>query len=270
MQQPLVSILIPNYKTLDLTKMCLRLLRKYTDQSKIQVIVVDNDSQDESTEYLRSLTWIKLIERPKQEGDSSFISASRAYDLALEQVATPYVLIMHTDTFVKQNGWLEYLIAKIEKSPNIGGVGSWKLELKPLLSRWAKNLEYKVQSFYYDLIGKEDHALVGKGKNEYYLRSHCAMYRTDLIKKYSLKFAGGDGITGKAVHKSLVANGHKMVFLRPEEFALYVEHVNHATLILNPEMGTSKKNLTKGLRRVENKLREFNADQILQDTSLDA
>lgn len=47
-----VTILIPNYKTPDITKICLRLIRKHTDFSKVEVIVVDNHSNDASLAYL--------------------------------------------------------------------------------------------------------------------------------------------------------------------------------------------------------------------------
>ena len=43
-----VTVLVPNYKTLQITKLCLRLLRKHSDPENIRVIVIDNGSQDES------------------------------------------------------------------------------------------------------------------------------------------------------------------------------------------------------------------------------
>ena len=55
-----VSIIIPNYKTPFLTKLCLRSLRKYTDCSKIKVIAIDNKSDDESVEYLLRKNGINL------------------------------------------------------------------------------------------------------------------------------------------------------------------------------------------------------------------
>ena len=48
-----VTIIVPNYKTYELTKVCLRLLRKNTDLNHADVIVVDNNSNDESSKYLK-------------------------------------------------------------------------------------------------------------------------------------------------------------------------------------------------------------------------
>ena len=45
------AICIVNYKTLDFTRLCLRSIRKFTN-FPYEVIVVDNDSQDESLEGL--------------------------------------------------------------------------------------------------------------------------------------------------------------------------------------------------------------------------
>ena len=56
------TICIINYKTELLTKLCLRSIRKFT-RTPYQVIVVDNNSCDESLTYLRQVKWIHLIER---------------------------------------------------------------------------------------------------------------------------------------------------------------------------------------------------------------
>jgi len=57
------SIALVNYKSLELTKKCLQLLQDVVQEKSISVYVVDNDSRDSSSEYLRTLSWINLIER---------------------------------------------------------------------------------------------------------------------------------------------------------------------------------------------------------------
>jgi GT2 family glycosyltransferase len=269
MSQPLVTILVPHYKTLDLTKLCLRLLRKYTDSGKAQVMVIDNDSQDDSLPYLRSLSWITLIERQAVSGETPVMAHSRALDLALEQVTTPYVLSIHTDTLVKRSDWLEFLLSEIKKRPTIAGVGSWKLEEKPLYKRLIKQIERYAQLGYYQLIGRKQHAIQGVGDNYYYLRSHCALYRMDLLKKFGLSFSAGDKVAGKTMHKSLVDAGYEMIFLPSETLIRYLDHVNHATVVLNPHLSSRQKSVDKGLRRIEKSLARLGAETILQDASLD-
>lgn len=270
MTQPKISILIPNYRTPDLTRLCLRLLRKYTNFELAKVLVVDNDSRDESLEYLKTIPWIQLVERPKIPGESVNLNHARGLDLLMEQVDTPYVLSIHTDTIIKRPDWIEFLINEIEKDPNIGGVGSWKLEMKPWYRRLSKKIEYYIQSAYYSLIGKTDHCLAGKGDNFLYIRSHCALFRTDLMRQYQVQFQDGDGNSCKAIHKVLSDNGHKIIFLDSQVLGKYMEHWNHATMILNPELGRGKKNKKRGLVKLEKALNSVQARSIIQDASMDA
>jgi GT2 family glycosyltransferase len=251
MTQPTVTILIPNYRTPELTKHCLELLQKYTTPGLFRAVVIDNNSEDASTTYLRQVPWIDLIERKAEAPETPPQSHSRALDLGLSTVNTPYVLSIHTDTLVKHPQWLEFLISEIEKNENIAGVGSWKLDTKPLHKRLLKNLERKVQLIYYKIINKQNHAVEGVGKNYFYLRSHCALYRTDLLRKYNLKFDDNNECAGKVMHKKLVDAGYDMVFLKSEILSKYLDHINHATMILNPELGARAKTVRRGVKKIQ-------------------
>lgn len=269
MTTPEVTILIPNFKTLELTKLCLRLIRKHTDLNLAKVIVIDNDSRDDSVAYLRTLKWIELIEREQIPGESPALSHSRALDLALERITTPYVLSIHTDTLVRNRDWLPFLLEQIQQTPNIAGVGSWKLEAKSQWKNLLKNMERTFQRMLYKITKKKNHALEGLDHNHFYLRSHCALYRTDLLKKYAIQFSDGEEVAGKAMHRKLVANGHDMMFLPSRILLKYMDHINHATTVLNPELSRNQKSITKGLRRIQKSLDGFRASEILQDHSLD-
>ena len=267
--QPEVTVLIPNYKTPIITKLCLRLLRKYTDKHLIKVIVIDNASADDSLRYLQSLDWISLIERPKAMDDTPAASHARALDLALSQVSTPYVLSIHTDTFVKHPDWLQRLLREIKQKSSVAGVGSWKLESKFWFKRCAKAIEYVGQTVYYRLINKTDHALVGQANNYYYLRSHLALYRMDLIRQHGLTFFDGHEPAGKVMYKKLVDLGYNMTFLSSKQLRPYVEHLNHATMVLNPELGGRKKTVVRGHRRIKRIMNAMQAHEVLADDNLD-
>jgi hypothetical protein len=264
-----VTILIPHYKTLELSKLCLRLIRKYTDLSKAKVIVIDNDSQDASLDYLRSLSWIELIERKTVRDEGSISAHARALDLGLAHTTTPYVLSIHTDTLIKHPQWLDFLLTQINKSTGIAGVGSWKLEAKPWWREAVKKLERRAQLVYYYLIRHAKHGIEGMGKNYYYLRSHCAMYRTDLLKALNLSFSGSDMVAGKDMHKRLVEAGYRMIFLPSDILINYLDHINHATTVINPELSYRQKSAKKGLRRMEKSLAQMNVKEVLMDVSLD-
>jgi GT2 family glycosyltransferase len=169
------TICVVNYKTLDLTRLCMRSIRKFT-RYPYQVIVVDNDSQDASLEYLRGLHWIRLIERrvnaEKQVGGYAHAAA---LDLGLEKCNTEFFVSMHSDTIVLKDDWLDNLIGYFGEDENIACVGSDKIEMIPkwrILLKKATDL----RTFKRKLFREPDWA----GKFRYYNRTVCCLYRADV------------------------------------------------------------------------------------------
>lgn len=259
-----VSILIPNFRTPILTKLCLRSLRKYTDTSRCKVLVIDNGSGDgeESLEYLRSLKWITLLENHPDPNLPPAVIHSLSMDKLLHAAETEFILSMHTDTIIKHSGWLNYLLEHIQK-PGIAGVGSWKLEKQSLLKKTGKRLEdlfrERVRNFFTN---------TKKRIEEKYLRSHCALYRRELVIEYTKGFYDGME-TGHSIHNMLHRNGFGMLFLPESELGKYMVHINHATMILNPEIAGKKTSRPQARKKIAGFLGRDCWDNILMDTSLD-
>ena len=250
---PLLTVIVPNRKTPELTKICFRLLRKHTDFDKVRIIAVDNDSGDDSLAYLRSLPWITLIERQVPPGESGPAMHAGALDEALARVETPFVMIIHTDTFVLRDDWADHLLSRFD-ADDVAGVGSWKLEKpRPLFIRAAHRLE----EMFRRLVGRKT------GDEVRYLRSHCAVYRTELLRKYTKGFLDGES-AGKAAHLKLAAAGFKMIFLPSDELGQYICHLNHATMILNPAPGDRKTGRAGARDRIDGKMSLF-ADILAAD-----
>ena len=268
-QQPIVTVLIPNYRTPQITRICLRLLRLHSDFRKIKVIVIDNGSNDESLSYLRSLSWIKLIERSPEPDDTNVLSHSRALDLALNEVETPYVLSIHTDTFIKKREWLEVLLKPMIDSPLVAGVGSWKLEHKNFISRVGRKIEEWFKKIIYYTLNFKTYEDQRFDENYHYLRSHCALYRMDVIRKLKTSFSDENQVAGLVMHRKMKEAGYEMVFLPSKKLSTFIDHLNHATLILNPDLGSKDKSIRKGRRKIQKKLRGIDADAILNNSNLD-
>lgn len=252
-----VSIIVPNYKTCELTKLCLRSLCKYTDRSRIKVIAVDNDSCDASLEYLRSLKWITLIER-QPKGESGPEMHAKALDEAMKSVDTAFVLVIHTDTIVTDPAWLDFLLNKIKSEPNIAAVGSWKLEYVPPVKIFFKKLE----TFFRKLLGKK---ILDR---THYFRSHCALYKTGLLKE-TRGFADGES-AGISAFNILREKGWKLPFIQSEELCRYMTHLNHATMILNPNNSAGSKTSKPSMRKkLHTKMKNLHFEKILADDSLD-
>lgn len=253
-----VSILIPHYKTLKMTKLCLELIKKNTDLSNVDIIIIDNGSNDDSSEYLRGLEWVILITREKVEGEPGALAHSRALDLALASVATPYFLSIHTDTFMISSKWLDFLLTQIKRDENIAGVGSWKLEHSLLHQQLFRKIErFFRMNIWYPIIGKRAKNADGVGDNYYYLRSHCALYKTEAVRKYTDGFSDGAQVAGKVMHKKLVSQGLEMIFIDSNVLSKYIRHLNHATVILNPELHRNGVEKPRQIRRITKELREI-------------
>ncbi|MDH3689880.1 MAG: glycosyltransferase [Gammaproteobacteria bacterium] len=250
-----VSILVPNYRTLELTTLCLDLLKRHTNSSFARVIVVDNDSKDDSLEYLKSLDWITLVERKSDESLPAHVSHAQALDLAFEQVDTEFVLSIHSDTLVLRNDWLPYLLSYM-KTERIAGVGSWKLEYEPPHRRLLKSIKKGIRTTKYQLTGKENRPIEGSKLNPFYLRSHCAMFRTDLIRSHGLGFSDNNENACKVISLELEKAGYELAYIDRTELIKYLEHVDHATMFLNPDEflksgEINKRHIKRGRKRLD-------------------
>lgn len=119
-----ITVLIPQRKTKDLIQLCLEsLLQFYPD---IPVLIVDGDSQDDSTLYCRykalTIPNVELWERPHLNA-GKHTSHGVTLDEALKgHIKTKYVLIMDSDTIVERGGWIEEMLneCKAKKMYAIG------------------------------------------------------------------------------------------------------------------------------------------------------
>jgi glycosyltransferase involved in cell wall biosynthesis len=262
------TICVVNYKTLDFTRLCLRSIRKFTGYP-YEVLVVDNDSRDESTEYLRGLGWIRLIERragPDEPG-GGFAHAA-ALDLGLENCNTEFFVSLHSDTFICQKNWLTDLIGYFEGDENVGCVGSGKIELIPAWRIMLKKAT-DLRSFKRKILREPDPV----GKYRYYNRTICCIYRTQILKHRKLSFLMGRdrGLTGgKKLYFELIDHDYKTVELPSAVMGRYVIHLAHATQVVNPhEFILRKRTIRKCSRLVEKVMSSESVCSILADESLD-
>jgi GT2 family glycosyltransferase len=114
---PIVSIIIPVYNALPLTKACLNSLYENTGGINFEVIVVDNASQDGTFEWLdeeRNQHFnLKVFRMDKN------IGFGLAVNIGLQHSKGKFLVILNNDTLVAPN-WLDNLLSAIERDPSIG------------------------------------------------------------------------------------------------------------------------------------------------------
>ena len=262
------TICIPNYKTLDFTKLCLRSIRKFT-KYPYEVIVVDNDSRDESLEYLKGLKWIRLVEQQGGDELTGSYAEATALDLGLQACDSEFFIVMHSDTFIKKSNWLTDLIGYFGNDESVSCVGSGKIELTPkwrILLKKATDFKAFKRKI---LRGPE-----ARSKFRYHNRTICCIYRTDVLRRENLSFLMGkeEGLTsGQKLYFERVDQGYKTVELPPSIMGQYVIHLAHATQVVNPQEFALRKKAIKKCNRILDKVLSLEIIQdILKDESLDS
>jgi len=115
--QPDVSVVIVNYNTRDMLRDCLDSVFKETRQAKIEVIVVDNNSSDDSCAMLQErFPQVILIPNPINRGFAA------ANNQALRQAAGRYCLLLNPDTIIL-DGAIDKCLAFTDANPRVGAVG---------------------------------------------------------------------------------------------------------------------------------------------------
>jgi len=116
MADPSVSVILLNYNGEELLRQYLPAVLDL-DYSNFEVVVVDNDSDDGSIEFLSEHhPSVEVIE------NGANLGFSRGYNRGVEHTDTDYVWLLNTDVRVTP-GSLRTLVEYIESSPETGIVG---------------------------------------------------------------------------------------------------------------------------------------------------
>jgi len=111
-----LAISIVNHNTKDLLENCLNSVYQKTKKIKFEVMVVDNGSNDGSTEMIRrKFPQVKLIENNKNVG------FSKATNRGIEMSTSRYVLLLNSDTILLDS--LNEVLIYADNNPQVGAIG---------------------------------------------------------------------------------------------------------------------------------------------------
>ena len=119
-KEPLVSIIVLNRNGLSNLKILFNDFFKKADYSNIELIFIDNNSSDNSLDYIKSLDLdfpIKIIE------NSENLSISKANNIGVENANGEFVLLLNND-IEPSFAWLSEMVGTILKDDNIAAVGA--------------------------------------------------------------------------------------------------------------------------------------------------
>jgi GT2 family glycosyltransferase len=120
MATPQVSILIPVFNQLALTRNCLKAIQDNSPHDSIEVIVIDNGSTDGTSEFLarwRGPFPLQVICNHENRG------FARANNQGAQIARGDYLVLLNNDT-VPQPNWLPPLLEIFRDHDDVGAVGS--------------------------------------------------------------------------------------------------------------------------------------------------
>lgn len=115
--QPRVSIVIPAHGKSPLTAACLSSIAAAGSAVPYEVIVVDDDSPDDTAEMLRRVKNVKVVRNRENLG------FTRACNAGIAAGSGEYTVLLNNDTEVNP-GWLEALVATADNDSTVGVVGA--------------------------------------------------------------------------------------------------------------------------------------------------
>ncbi|MBN2467568.1 MAG: glycosyltransferase family 2 protein [Deltaproteobacteria bacterium] len=266
-----VTIAIPHFQTLELITVCLRSIRKVTPPP-YEVLVIDNGSRDDSLDYLRSVKWIKLIERNGVSIRTGSWAHGSALDIGLAQTDTEFFLALHSDVFVKHPDWLKRLVMPFQNQARLACAGSGKLEEISSAYRVMKKLGDFRGMLRFVKAHVSPTGVRHVDNPPEYIRTICALYRTAILKRERLSFlpvAEREFTSGQALYYELVGKGYFTLYFSPGELRKMIDHLNHGTMVLNPSLGARSRTIASGMRRLRKKFNDAAIKSILEDSSLD-
>lgn len=114
---PLVSIVIPVYNNIEYTHRCLKSIQASVPQQGFEIIVVDDQSQDQTASVLSSIEGIRVI---TNESNMGFI---KSCNKGAREARGKFLLFLNNDTQVLP-GWLDELVETFKRNPDAGLVGA--------------------------------------------------------------------------------------------------------------------------------------------------
>ncbi len=112
-----ISIVIISWKMRDLLERCLKTIYNFTSDVSFEVIVIDNNSQDGTSEMVEKLfPQIKLIKNSENRG------VAPARNQGIKETKGKYILILDADMELIDNS-IKHLYDFMEKNPDAGIVG---------------------------------------------------------------------------------------------------------------------------------------------------
>lgn len=182
-----LSIIILSYNTKDLTLQCIKSIaqryQKELEEKRIEIIVVDNNSTDDSVSAISGLLLknhsVKLILNKENYG------FAKGCNIGSKAAFGKYLLFLNSDTQVLDEGFLS-MVEFLEKNPNVAILGG-KLENDDGSIQKSCGKFYNLFNLAIMLLGLERLGFLRSSPNKIqkvdWVSGACMMVKSDIFKK---------------------------------------------------------------------------------------
>ncbi|MDP4173537.1 MAG: glycosyltransferase [Bacteroidota bacterium] len=179
-EEPVTSIIILTFNGLEYNKECIESIQKHT-KSKYELIIVDNNSNDGTVNYLKDL------EKSNRNISLILNNENLGFPIAVNQGIIrskgEYILILNNDTIVTE-GWLDRIIDVAKKDDSIGLVGP--------ISNFVSGVQLDKEASYKNVIEMNEYARKVKEINQgQILQFPRIAFLCTLIKRQVIEKIGG-------------------------------------------------------------------------------
>lgn len=254
---PILSIIIPQYKTLELIRLCIRAIKHFSVLSP-EIIVIDNKSGDASSDYLRQVKNITLIENKRKCSGAD--AHKLALDLGIKKAHGQWILFFHSDSIVLKKGWDKDLIDLTEKYPGTIGATTIYRDINSFAPWYTKLLRYfkERSSFFTYTFNETDKKIM----------SYCFLIERQFLLKTKYKFYGSHGDVGDSLYQLHIKNKKLFILLGRKILNRFIWHTSNATSLAAGLM-SDEKSKQKFLKKKNQLLSSDIISSLLQNKTLD-
>lgn len=254
---PKISIIIPQYKTLEVTRLCLRALKKFS-KLNLEIIVVDNNSQDESLSYLKQNKSIRLIEnRNASVGGQGH---KQALDIGIKAATGEWVLLFHSDTIVLKHGWDVTLLSLLDRYPNAVGASSTIREINRFLVWYKKPFRYikEWRSYYkFKLEPTPDKIM-----------SYCFLLKRDFLISTNFNFESAEGDVADMLYKTKIKGKREFLLMGRRFLDKILWHTSNVSSIFTGQINDPK-SIKKFRKKMQGLFSTELVNDLINDSTLD-
>lgn len=190
---PDVSVVIISWKMRDLLEKCLETIYLFTKNINFEVIVIDNNSQDGTSEMIeKHFPRVKLIKNPENRG------VAPARNQGIRETRGKYILILDADMELVDNS-IKHLFDFMENNPDAGIVGCKLVDkdfnLQSSCKRFPTILAFLFRRLEWIEVVKNSKTLKYHTMQDYdhkeiktvdYLIGACQFFRRDVVDKIGM------------------------------------------------------------------------------------